>query len=119
MKLPRLRPRPMTVTTESPPETAEPTSVSPAVPAFQVEAYSKSGLPDDEFGAQTEALRRILSYDGETRSWYGWLPFDHPERAAEVLTSLFEVARVHGTTIRVRAQPGGDESQSGQVAGTP
>jgi hypothetical protein len=68
-----------------------------------VTAYSRTGLPDEEFSAQTATLRRILSYDGDNRSWYAWLPLDHPARAAEVLTALFEAARVHGTWIQVQA----------------
>lgn len=34
---------------------------------------------------------------------------------AEVLTALFEAARVHGTTVRVRAQPAAGESPSGRA----
>jgi hypothetical protein len=66
-------------------------------------AYSRTGLPDDELNAQTATLRRILSYDGDTRSWYARLPLDRPEQAAEVLTALFDAARVHGTTVQVPA----------------
>jgi hypothetical protein len=68
-------------------------------------AYSRSGLSDEEFSAQTETLRRILSYDSGSRSWYAQLPLDPPERAAEVLTTLFEASRVHGTAVHVRALP--------------
>jgi hypothetical protein len=68
-----------------------------------VTAYSRSGLPDEEFSAQTAMLRRVLSYDGDTHGWYRSLPLDQPERAAEVLTALFEAARLHGTTVQVLA----------------
>jgi hypothetical protein len=78
-------------------------------------AYSRTSLSDEEFSAQTEALRRILSYDGDTRSWYAWLPLNQPERAAEVLTALFAAVRVHGTTVQVRVQPAADDGRSGQV----
>ena len=91
MKLPRLRPRPAAETTEPAPETAESASASPAAPALLVLAYSKAGLAEQEFSAQTEKLRSVASYD-DTRSGYAWLPLDHPERAAEVLTALFEAA---------------------------
>jgi hypothetical protein len=37
------------------------------------------------------------------------------ERAAEMLTTLFETARLHGATIQVLAQPAGESSQSGQA----
>jgi hypothetical protein len=67
--------------------------------------FSNTGLPEQEFSAQLEKLRRVASYDSDTRSWYVHLPFDRPERAAEILTALFEAARVHGTTIQVQAQP--------------
>jgi hypothetical protein len=105
MKLRRLRPKPASETAEPTYEPPEPTFANPpATLAFQVLAYSKSGLPNEEFSAQTETLRRILSYDGDTRGWYAWLSLDHPERAAEVPTSLFEAARLYGTTVRVQAQ---------------
>jgi hypothetical protein len=113
MKLPRLRRRAAPETAEPVSGPAEPASVGPAAaPAFQALAYSRAGLPDEEFSAQTEALRRILSYDGDTRSWYAWLPLDRPGQAAEVLTALFEAARVHGTTVQVRAQPAGEDVPS-------
>jgi hypothetical protein len=116
MKLPRLRRRAAPKTTEPVPEPAEPASVNPATaPAFQVLAYSRTGLPDEEFSAQTGALRRVLSYDGDTRSWYAWLPLDQPEQAAEVFTALFEAARVHGTTVQVQAQPGDASSPPAEV----
>ena len=35
-------------------------------------------LPEQEFRAQTEKLRRVASYDNATRSWYGQIPFDRP-----------------------------------------
>ena len=91
MKLPRLRPRPAAETAEPAPGTAESASASPAAPTLLVLAYSKAGLPGQEFSAQTEKLRSVASYD-DTRSGYAWLPLDHPERAAEVLTALFEAA---------------------------
>jgi hypothetical protein len=49
--------------------------------------------------------RRVASYDNATRSWYGQIPFDRPEWAAEMLTTLFDVARLHGTDIRVQTPP--------------
>ena len=68
-----------------------------AAPVLQVVIYSNTDLPEDEFRAQTEKLRRVASYDNATRSWYGQIPFDRPEWAAEMLTALFDVARLHGT----------------------
>ena len=62
-------------------------------------------LPEQQFRAQTEKLRRVASYDNATRSWYGQIPFDRPEWAAEMLTTLFDVARLHGTDIRVQTPP--------------
>jgi len=113
MKLLRLRRRPTAEVTEPDPEPTESAAAGPTVPPpLLLTAHSKSGLPDEEFSAQTATLRRILSYDGDTRSWYGRLPLDHPERAAEVLTALFEAARVHGTWVQVEVKPaaGGDSS---------
>lgn len=112
MKMPRWRRKPAPETVAPVPERPEPA----AAPAFQVLAYSRTGLPDEEFSAQTETLRSILSYDGDTRSWYAWLSLDHPERAAEVLTALFDAARMHGTTVQVRAEPAADGSRAGQMS---
>lgn len=110
MKLPRLRRKPV-------PEPAGPASASPtADPILQVLIYSNAGLPEPEFSAQTDKLRRVASYDGDTRTWYTWVHPDHPERGAEVLTALFEAARVHGTTVQVRAWPAGDGSEPGQAS---
>ncbi len=108
MKLPRLRRKPA-------PETAEPASASPAAPVLQVLIYSNTSLPEQEFSAQTEKIRRVASYDDDSRSWYTWLPLDRPERAAEMLSALFDAARVHGTAIQVQAQPAGEDSPSGQA----
>lgn len=107
MKLPRLRRKPA-------PETAEPASVGPAAPVLQVVIYSNTDLPEQEFRAQTEKLRRVTSYDNVTRSWYGQIPFDRPEWAAEMLTALFDTARLHGTDIRVQTPPASEDSPSGQ-----
>ena len=106
MKLPRRRRKPA-------PETAEPASASPAAPVLQVLIFSNTDLPEQEFNAQREKIRRVASYDSGTRSWYSQIPLDRPERAAEMLSALFEAARVHGTTIQVQAQPAGESSPSG------
>lgn len=110
MKLRRLRRRPA-------PPTAEPTSVIPPAPLLQVLICSNTGLPEQNFSAQTEKLRSVASYDNGTRSWYTWIPLDRLERAAEMLTALFEAARTHGTTIQVHAQPAGEGAPSEQTAG--
>ena len=114
MKLPRLLRKPA-------PETAEPASAGPAAPVLQVVIYSNTDLPEQEFRAQTEKLRRVASHDNASRSWYGQIPFDRPEWAAEMLTALFDVARLHGTDIRVQTPPASEDSPSGEelcLAGT-
>ena len=55
------------------------------------------------------------SYDSDTRSWYSQIPLDRPKWAAEMRSTLFEAARVHGTTIQARVQPAGESSPSRQV----
>ena len=65
--------------------------------------------------------RRVASYDNASRSWYGQIPFDRPEWAAEMLTALFDTARLHGTDIRVQTPPASEDSPSGKelcLAGT-
>jgi predicted TIM-barrel fold metal-dependent hydrolase len=69
--------------------------------------FSNTDLPEQEFNAQSEKLRRVAHYDSSTRSWHNQIPLDRPERAAEMLSTLFEAAREHGTTIQVHAQPAG------------
>ena len=56
--------------------------------------------------ASSHVTLRILYRSSSQASWYVHLPLDRPEQAAEILTALFEAARVHGTTIQVQAQPG-------------
>jgi hypothetical protein len=98
MKLPR-HPR-------SPaPETAKPASASPGAPVLQVLIFSNTDLSEQEFNAQRGKIRRVANYDSHTRSWHNQIPLDRPEWAAEILSTLFEAARVHGTTIQVQAQP--------------
>jgi hypothetical protein len=90
------------------PQLAEPASTEPATAAFlRVLIFSNTDLPEQEFNAQRDKIRRVADYDSNTRSWYGQIPLDRPERAAEILGALFEAAREHGTTIQVRAQPSG------------
>jgi hypothetical protein len=108
MKLPHLRRKPA-------PETAEPASASQAAAVLQVLIYSNTGLPEQEFSAQTDKIGRVASYDRDTHSWYTWIPLDRPERAAEMLSALFEAARVYATTVQVQAQPAGESSPSGQA----
>lgn len=128
MKLPHRRRKPAPVTAEPPDvgpavsETSdaiaavpEPVPASAAVPALQVLIFSNTGLPEEEFRAQTAMLRRVASFDGETRSWYVGLPLDDPERVAGTLTALFEAARFHGTTIQVGARPAGENSSHEQA----
>jgi hypothetical protein len=108
MKLPRRR-------RKLAPETAEPTIAKPTAQILKVLILSNTALREQEFNAQRELIRRVASYDSETRSWYGQIPLDHPERAAEMLSTLFEAARVHGTAIQVHVQPAGGSSPSGQA----
>ncbi len=108
MKLPRRRIKPA-------PETAEPASTSPAAPVLQVRIFSNTDLPEREFNAQREKIRRFADYDSATRSWHGQITLDRPEWAAEMLSALFEAARVHGTTVWVQAQPAGEGSPPGQA----
>ncbi len=108
MKLPLRRRKPA-------PEAAEPPRASPAAPVLQVLIFSNTSLPEQEFSAQTGKISRVGSYDRDTRSWYAWIPLDRADRAAEMLTTLFETARLHGAAIRVLAQPPGESSQPGQA----
>jgi len=108
MKLPR-PPRSPT------PETAEPASANPGAPVLQVLIFSNTDLSEQEFNAQRGKIRRVANYDSHTRSWHNQIPLDHPEWAAEMLSTLFEAARVHGTTIQVQAQPAGQGSPSRQA----
>jgi hypothetical protein len=70
---------------------------------------SPAAAPNRGAGVQhpEEKIRTIAGYDGDTRSWYTWIPLDHPEQAAEILNPPFEAARVHGTMVQVHAHPTG------------
>jgi hypothetical protein len=108
MKLSRRRRKPA-------PETAEPASAAPAAQVLQLRIFSNTDLPAQEFDAQREKIRRVADYDPATRSWHNQVSLDRPEWAAEMLSTLFEAARVHGTTIQVHAQLPGEGSPSGQA----
>jgi hypothetical protein len=108
MKLPRPR-------RSHAPETAEPASTSPGAPVLQVLIFSNTDLSEQEFNVQRGKIRLVANYDSLTRSWHNQIPLDHPEWAAEMLSTLFEAARVHGTTIQVQAQPAGQGSPSPQA----
>ncbi|MGO8890603.1 MAG: hypothetical protein ACLP8X_24145 [Streptosporangiaceae bacterium] len=86
------------------PQPAEPAGIESATaPVLRMLIFSNTGLPEQEFNAQREKIRRVADYDSDTRSWYSQIPLDRPERAAEILSALFEAARVHGTTVQVQA----------------
>ena len=108
MKLPRPR-------RSRAPETAEPASASPGAPVLQVLIFSNTDLPEQEFNAQRGKIRRVAAYDSHTRSWHNQIPLDHPEWVAKMLSTLFEAARVYGTTIQVQAQPADQGSPSRQA----
>jgi hypothetical protein len=103
MKLPRRRAKPA-------PRTEEPASAAPAAPVLQLVIFSNTELPEQDFDAQRDKLRRVASYDSTARSWHNQVPLDRPEWAAEMLSVLFVAARVHGTTILVQALPAGEGS---------
>ena len=73
----------------------------------QVMKDLKDDLPEQEFNAQLDKIRPVASYDSNTRSWHSQISLDRPEWTAEMLSALFEAARVHGTSILVQAQPTG------------
>jgi hypothetical protein len=98
MKLPRRWRRPV-------PEIAEPAGASPSAPVLQVLIFSNTSLPEQEFEAQRQMIRRVAHYDSTLQQWRNQIPLDRPEWAASMLSTLFEAARVHGTTIRVQVQP--------------
>lgn len=51
-------------------ETVEPTIVSLPAPEMRVLVSSNTGLPEQEFRAQTEKLRQVASFDSDSRR--GW-----------------------------------------------
>jgi hypothetical protein len=97
-------------------EAVEPGRLSPGAVALRVLIYSNTGLSEQEFRVQTEKLRQVANYDGDTRSWYAWLDIDRLERVAEILAVLFEAARVHGTTVQIRARSADQDIPPGSAA---
>lgn len=49
-------------------------------------------------------IGRVAEFDQAARLWRAHVPVSRPEWAAHVLGTLFEAARVHGTTIRVQTE---------------
>jgi hypothetical protein len=82
---------------------ASTTSAGP--PVLLLTISSNTSLPEPDFKAQTEKLRHVAYYDNATSSCHSQIPIDSPEWAAEVLSTLFEATRAHGTTVQVQAEP--------------
>jgi hypothetical protein len=78
----------------------------PDLPVLLLSVSSNTSLPEPDFKAQTEKLRHVADYDSVTSTWYNRISLDRPEWAAEVLNTLFEVARAHGTRVQVKVEPG-------------
>ena len=106
MKLSRRRRKPA-------PETAEPASAAPAAPVLQLRIFANTDLPALEFDAQREKIRRVADYDPAHPQLAQPGPPRPPRMGREILSTLFEAARVHGTTIQLQAQPPGEGSPSG------
>ena len=86
--------------------TAPVVGTTPAgLPVLRLTISSNTDLPEADFKAQTEKLRQVADYDSATSSWHNRIPLDRPEWAAEVLSALFEAARVYGARVQVQAQP--------------
>ncbi len=80
-------------------------TTSAGLPVLRLTITSNTSLPEPDFQAQTEKLRQVADYDSATSSWYNQTPLDRPDRSAEVLSTLFEAARVYGTRVEVQAKP--------------
>lgn len=62
------------------PQPAEPARIESAIaPVLQLLIFSNTGLPEYEFNAQREKIRRVADYDSDTRSWYGQIPSTAPK----------------------------------------
>ncbi|MGH3156194.1 MAG: hypothetical protein ACRDNF_06430, partial [Streptosporangiaceae bacterium] len=71
---------------------------------------SNTDLPDHAFTVQKDLLRRVAGFDPATSLWHARLIPGNNEWAVKVLSTLFEAARVHCTTIRVQARAGAEAS---------
>jgi len=89
-------------------QTAAPSDIAPPLdlPKLRLSISSNTSLPEPDFKAQTEKIRLVADYDSATSTWYNQVSLDRPEWPAEVLNTLFDAARVHGTRIHVRVEPG-------------
>jgi hypothetical protein len=86
--------------------TAPPAGTSPDLPVLRLSMSSNTDLPEPDFKAQTEKLRRVADYDSVTSTWYNQISLERPEWAAEVLNTLFDAARAHGTRVQVQVEQG-------------
>uniref|UniRef100_UPI003F491163 hypothetical protein n=1 Tax=Nonomuraea sp. CA-252377 TaxID=3240003 RepID=UPI003F491163 len=70
-----------------------------------VTAWSNRDLEQAEFDRQVDMIRPLMTWDPATTSWHVRLSGARPEHVSNVLNTLFEAARVHGTTVTVQLAP--------------
>ncbi|WP_146607833.1 hypothetical protein [Spongiactinospora gelatinilytica] len=70
-----------------------------------VTADSNRELKQAEFDRQVDLLRPLMNWDPAHWRWQVRLSGAHPEHVSSVLTTLFEAARLYGTTVTVCPAP--------------
>jgi hypothetical protein len=74
-------------------------------PVLRLLVSSNTDLSEQDFSAQKDMIRRVATFDSATHLWHAQISPDRPEWAAEVLSTLFKAARVHGTAVQVQPPP--------------
>jgi hypothetical protein len=81
-------------------------------------AWSNRDLKPAEFERQVAMIKPVMAWDPTAWAWRARLSSSRAERVAEVINTLFEAARVYGTTVTVAVVPAerADESAATDTA---
>ncbi|MFI6395526.1 hypothetical protein [Nonomuraea sp. NPDC050540] len=69
-------------------------------------AAANRDLPPGQFERQVALIKTVMTYDPGTYSWHSRLRADVvAEHAGHVITTMFEAARLYGTTVTASVEP--------------
>jgi hypothetical protein len=72
-----------------------------------VTAWSNRDLKSAEFERQVATIKPVMNWDQGAWAWRNRLSSSHAEHATDVINTLFEAARLYGTTVTVQVVPEG------------
>ncbi|TDD32034.1 hypothetical protein E1286_44130 [Nonomuraea terrae] len=68
-------------------------------------ARSNLDLAPEKFERQVAMIRPLMDWDAAASTWWSRLSGSRPQHVTEVINTLFEAARVYGTTVTVQLVP--------------